>query len=78
MPRAVVVEDQLKLRRNLQVPPVREGFDVETWGAVEDGFYRATTGNFDIVILDLMPPVRDGLQVLADLRLEASRRRCSS
>ena len=36
--------------------------------AGEEGYYSATTEPFDAIVLDLMLPGRDGLQVLKDLR----------
>jgi DNA-binding response OmpR family regulator len=68
MSRVLVVEDQQKLRRNLQQVLQQEGYRVVTAGTGEEGFYSATTEPFDAVILDLTLPGRDGLQVLGDLR----------
>ncbi len=68
MPHILVVEDQSKLRRNLQQVLEKEGYDVMTADTGEDGFYRATTQNCDAIILDLTLPGRDGLEVLRDLR----------
>src|SRR5262249_2173685 len=45
-----------------------EGFEATTAHTGEEGFYLATTQPPDAVILDVMLPGRDGLQVLADLR----------
>jgi DNA-binding response OmpR family regulator len=68
MSRVLVIEDQSKLRRNLQQVLEKEGYEVAAAGTGEDGYYFATTQSFDAVILDLTLPGRDGLQVLADLR----------
>ncbi|MEX0936945.1 MAG: response regulator transcription factor [Pirellulales bacterium] len=68
MTRVLVIEDQLKLRRNLQQLLEQQGYDVVAAGTGEDGYYCATTQEIDAVILDLTLPGRDGLQVLADLR----------
>lgn len=68
MPRVLVVEDQKKLLRSLRSGLEQEGYEVAIAATGEDGFYRATTDPFDIVVLDLMLPGRDGLQVLRDLR----------
>ncbi len=68
MARLLVIEDQQKLRRNLQQLLAKEGYDVVTSGTGEDGFYLAMTESFDCVVLDLTLPGRDGLQVLGDLR----------
>ena len=68
MSHVLIIEDQLKLRRNLQQLLEREGYGVVSTGTGEDGYYCATTQLFDAIILDLTLPGRDGLRVLSDLR----------
>jgi DNA-binding response OmpR family regulator len=52
------------LQRGLE----EEGYEVGNAVTGEDGYYLATTQSFDAIVLDLMLPGRDGLQVLQDLR----------
>ncbi|MEX1230621.1 MAG: response regulator transcription factor [Planctomycetaceae bacterium] len=66
--RVIVIEDQLKLRRNLQQLLEQEGYEVVAAGTGEEGYYSATTQPCDVIILDLTLPGRDGLQILGDLR----------
>ncbi|PHQ36875.1 response regulator transcription factor [Rhodopirellula bahusiensis] len=68
MTRLLLIEDQLKLRRNLSQVFEKDGYEVETCGTGEQGFYMATTEPFDALILDLSLPGRDGFQILSDLR----------
>lgn len=68
MARLLVIEDQLKLRRNVQEMLAGDGHEVATAATGEEGFYLATTTPVDALILDLSLPGRDGLEVLADLR----------
>jgi DNA-binding response OmpR family regulator len=68
MPRLLVIEDQLKLRRNLQEMLQNDGYEVVTAGTGEEGFNCATTQSIDAIILDLSLPGRDGMEVLTDLR----------
>jgi DNA-binding response OmpR family regulator len=68
VPRVLVIEDQKKLLGSLRRGLEEEGYEVIASPTGEDGYYHATTGPFDAVILDLMLPGRDGLQVLRDLR----------
>lgn len=68
MPRLLIVEDQKKLLRSLRRGLEEEGYEVVTASNGEDGFYNATSQPFDAMVLDLMLPGRNGLQVLHDLR----------
>jgi two-component system copper resistance phosphate regulon response regulator CusR len=68
MPRLLVVEDQRKLLSSLRIGLEEEGYDVVTAASGEQGFYAATTEAVDALVLDLMLPERDGLQILRDLR----------
>jgi DNA-binding response OmpR family regulator len=68
MARVLIVEDQKKLLQSLRRGLEEEGYDVDAATTGEEGYYLATTGSPDAVILDLMLPKRDGLKVLRDLR----------
>jgi DNA-binding response OmpR family regulator len=68
MARVLIVEDQKKLLQSLRRGLEEEGYDVVAATTGEEGYYLATTGSPDAVILDLMLPGRDGLKVLGDLR----------
>jgi DNA-binding response OmpR family regulator len=68
MPRVLVVEDERKILRSLERGLRAEGYDVATASTGEEGYQQATARLFDCIILDLLLPRRDGLQVLADLR----------
>jgi two-component system, OmpR family, copper resistance phosphate regulon response regulator CusR len=66
--RILVVEDEEKVARALQEGLEAEDYDVVLARTGEDGFFRASAEAFDLVVLDLMLPGRDGLQVLATMR----------
>jgi DNA-binding response OmpR family regulator len=66
--RVLVVEDERKVRRSLERGLQGEGYEVIVASTGEEGFQLATTQPVDCLVLDLMLPGRDGLQVLADLR----------
>ena len=68
MARVLIVEDQKKLLQSLRRGLEEEGYDVITAATGEEGYYLATTGSPDAIVLDLMLPGRDGLKVLRDLR----------
>jgi DNA-binding response OmpR family regulator len=66
--RILVVEDEAKVARALEEGLVHEGYDVAIVGSGEEGYYRLNADPFDLVVLDLMLPGRDGLEILATLR----------
>ena len=68
MARVLIVEDERKVLRGLERGLQSEGYEVVAAPTGEAGLERALNESFDCVILDLMLPGRDGLQVLADLR----------
>jgi len=68
MHRLLVVEDQKRLLASLRQGLEEEGYEVATASTGEEGYFLATTEPCDGVVLDLMLPKRDGLQVLKELR----------
>jgi DNA-binding response OmpR family regulator len=68
MPRVLVIEDERKVLRGLQRGLEQEGYEVGIAATGDAGYELAASQPFDCVVLDLMLPGRDGLQVLADLR----------
>jgi len=68
MARVLIVEDQKKLLQSLRRGLEEEGYDVATATTGEEGYYLATTGSPDAIVLDVMLPGRNGLKVLQDLR----------
>ncbi len=68
MPRVLIVEDERKVLRGLERGLQAEGYDVAAAATGEAGYDLAANQPFDCLILDLMLPGRDGLEILADLR----------
>jgi two-component system OmpR family response regulator len=66
--RLLVVEDDAKLMRALQRGLALEGYAVDTSGTGDDALARATTEDYDAVLLDLMLPGLDGFEVCEELR----------
>jgi two-component system alkaline phosphatase synthesis response regulator PhoP len=66
--RVLLVEDEPGLQLTLSDRLAAEGYDVETAGDGELGLARALTGAFDLVVLDVMLPKRDGFDVCRTLR----------
>ena len=66
--RVLVVEDEQKVAHALREGLEGEGYEVTLEHTGEGAFFRITTETFDVILLDLMLPGRDGLQILTTLR----------
>jgi DNA-binding response OmpR family regulator len=66
--RILVVEDETKVAHALASGLEADGHVVTLAATGDEASAMATTSVFDLIVLDLMLPGRDGLQVLADLR----------
>jgi DNA-binding response OmpR family regulator len=66
--RILVIDDEPKVARALRTGLERAGYQVAPAATGEEGFFLATSQTFDLVLLDLMLPGRDGLQILETLR----------
>jgi two-component system, OmpR family, response regulator len=66
--KVLVVEDDEKIAASVRRGLEAEGFTVDVSGDGLDGRWRATEQHYDVIVLDLMLPGRNGFQVCADLR----------
>jgi DNA-binding response OmpR family regulator len=66
--RILVVEDEQKVANALREGLEGEQFEVVVERTGEGAFFRVTTETFDLVLLDLGLPGRDGLEILSALR----------
>ena len=66
--RILVVEDELKVANALREGLEIERYEVAVESTGEGGFFRMTTEFFDLMLLDVTLPGRDGLQILTSLR----------
>jgi DNA-binding response OmpR family regulator len=69
--RILIVEDDARISRYLQLELVHEGYEVETAFDGLSGLDTALTGNFDLIILDLMMPGMSGIEVCRRVRRES-------
>jgi two-component system alkaline phosphatase synthesis response regulator PhoP len=67
-PRVLLIEDEPVLVLTLSDRLRAEGYEVESATNGETGFKRALDGPFDIVLLDVALPGKNGFDVLRDLR----------
>ena len=66
--RILVIEDEPKVAAALREGLASEHYDVAVAATGEDGFFQLQSETFDLVLLDLMLPGRDGLEILRTLR----------
>jgi len=68
--RVLVIEDEPELRRVLTQALREDGYAVDAAADGPDGLFKAIAWAYDIVLLDLMLPGLDGLDLLKRLRRE--------
>ena len=62
--RVLVVEDELSIQRILQYDLMQSGFIVDLASDGEEGLQKARRNSYDVMILDVMLPKRDGFSVI--------------
>src|SRR6266496_1348846 len=65
----LLVEDDRKIATAVKRGLEAEGFAVEVAFDGEDGFWRATEGSYELILLDILLPKRNGFVVCTDLRV---------
>ncbi len=64
----LVIEDEPKVAQAIRKGLEGEHYQVTVAKTGEEGYFLATTRAFDLIVLDLMLPGRDGLEILTALR----------
>jgi DNA-binding response OmpR family regulator len=72
--RLLLIDDDARLATMVSDYLRQSGFDVEIAGSLAAGRVRLTAGSFDALVLDLMLPDGDGLDLCRELRAEARTR----
>jgi two-component system copper resistance phosphate regulon response regulator CusR len=71
--RILVVEDERKTGAYLRKGLAENGFSVDVTDEGGEGLQLAKTGTYDLLILDVMLPERDGWSILSELRRSGKR-----
>ena len=66
--RILIIEDEEKIARFIELELIHEGYEVEKCGDGRTGLELAEGGDFSLVLLDIMLPGLNGLEVLRRLR----------
>src|ERR1017187_777114 len=64
----LIIDDEEIIREALEALLAREGCTVRSAGTAAEGLDLVANGDFDAVLLDLMLPDRNGLDVLEDIK----------
>lgn len=70
MSRILVVEDEAKIARFVELELTHEGYEVDKAADGRSGVDAALSGDYDLVLLDLLLPQLNGLEVLRRIRRE--------
>jgi DNA-binding response OmpR family regulator len=70
--RLLLIDDDVKLATAVARGLVAAGFAVEVCHDGGEGLWRASEGQYDLIVLDLMLPGRNGFQVSAELRRQGN------
>lgn len=64
----MLVEDEVFIRELYEMVLKKEGYEVEAFGDGNEAVAALEKNAYDLVLLDIMLPGKDGIQVLTDLR----------
>lgn len=67
----LIVEDDQFLREFYQELFSAEGYDVDTAPDGEVAYQKILSGGYNLILLDIMLPKKDGLQILRDLKVHS-------
>lgn len=68
MPKLLIVEDDKDIALGLKEDLSRHGYQIETVGDGERALVRGKESQWDLIILDIMLPKKDGYEICRDLR----------
>jgi len=67
MKKIAVIDDEQDILNILERYLSKNGFQVETFSNPQNGLSAVKNGNFDLLLLDIMMPILDGLSLLREL-----------
>lgn len=70
--KVLVVEDETRIAQFIQLGLQEQGWTVDVFYRGDEAFDQITSSPYDVVILDIMLPGRDGLSILRQLRQDAN------
>ncbi len=68
----LIIDDEAEIRESLQTLLELEGFEIETAENGEEGLLQIENRPFDLVLLDLALPGRNGMEILSEIHAHDS------
>lgn len=68
----LLVDDEVAIQRMLEFPLKKDGYNVVVAGDGEEALQKFRAAKFDLVVLDIMMPKIDGLEVCKEIRAESN------
>ena len=68
----LIIEDEEKIARFIELELLHEGYEVDKCTDGRDGLEKAESGDYNLILLDIMLPGLNGLEVLRRLRRTSS------
>lgn len=68
--RILIIEDEVNIARFIELELIHEGNEVDKAYDGREGLDKALSGDYDLILLDVMLPKLNGLEVLRRLRME--------
>jgi len=72
MAKILVIDDEKDFLKLVRDKLVLDGYDVETAADGKEGLDKARSGEHDLILCDIRMPLKDGLEVVKELRSDAS------
>mgnify|MGYP001332648568 FL=1 len=70
MKKILIIEDDPAIRTGLNESLSKEGYTITDADSGDKGYALAHSDNFDLILLDLILPIKDGVEICKDLRSE--------
>lgn len=71
--RILIVEDEKPLAHALELKMTHEGYETTVASTGEEGLKEATTGKYDLILLDLILPGMDGFSILEQMKAKKAK-----
>lgn len=68
MKKILVIDDDAELRETLASILCEAGYEIDEAASSDEALEKVTAGDYDVALLDMIMPGRDGIDILGDMR----------